>query len=279
MKIISDKIRFLLLLVLLDTGIISCSEDMEEVNDNAEVTFTTSLQKDVFTRAFGDGRSVDKLVIGVFDLNENDEYSEIEDLRHYEDIVDGEIGDITLTLAKSQTYHFVFWAYNSDGGIYNMDNLTAIKMKSDINGFAQAESADAFFATVKDFTVTANTLKKISLTRPLAQINVGTSGKAAKASFSVKKTADTFHPFTQGVIGNADFTWIFDEPSGEPFWVDDISYNYLAMGYVFAPPAETVKACELTLNGETKEFPEVALRANCRSNIVGNFTDKDTKNQ
>lgn len=57
MKILSDNIRFLLLLVLLATGIISCSEDMEELNDDAQVTFTATLSDDLLTRSFG-GRIV-----------------------------------------------------------------------------------------------------------------------------------------------------------------------------------------------------------------------------
>lgn len=107
MKILSDNIRFLLLLVLLATGIISCSEDMEELNDDAQVTFTATLSDDLLTRSFGEGLSVDKLVIGVFDLNDNGEYVEITK-RHYADIVNGQIENITLSLAKSETYHLSF---------------------------------------------------------------------------------------------------------------------------------------------------------------------------
>ncbi len=287
MKILSDNIRFLLLLVLIGIGAISCSEDMEEMNDEAEVTFTATLQDDLLTRSFGEGLSVDKLVIGVFDLNENGEYSEIIKLRHYADIINGKIENVTLSLAKAETCHFVFWAYNSDCGVYDIEeegSLTKIKMKHNIIGFAEAENADAFFATVKNFTVTGNTIKEVELTRPLAQINVGTSGTAVKASFTVENAADTFYPFTETIGGEENFTWTFAEPTTETFSVEinkkELTYNYLALGYLFAPLGDKTEAvkktCLLELTGTDKVIPpfqDVELHANRRSNIVGSFTE------
>lgn len=277
MKILSDNIRFLLLLVLLGTGIISCSEDMEEVNDDVQVTFTATLQDDLLTRSFGEGLSVDKLVIGVFDLNDNGEYVEIAE-RHYADIVNGKIENVTLSLAKSKTYNFVFWAYNSGCEVYDVTNLTAIRMKNDIANttFAQMEDSDAFFATVENFTVKGNTNQSVLMKRPLAQINVGTSGKAVKASFTVKNTADTFHPFTKTVSGDAGFTWTFEETTDETFSVDGTPYTYLSMGYIFTPIGEAIKkSCELILTdtNEKTNFPTVETQANHRSNIVGSFTE------
>ncbi len=287
MKILSDNIRFLLLLVLIGIGAISCSEDMEEVNDEVEVTFMATLQDDLLTRAFGEGLFVNRLVIGVFNLNENGEYSEIMALRHYADIINGKIENVTLSLAKSETYHFVFWAYNSDCGVYDIEeegSLTEIKMKNNIIGFAEAENADAFFATVKNFTVTGNTIKEVELTRPLAQINVGTSGAATAATFTVYETADTFHPFMETVSGEANFTWTFAEPTTETFSVEmnktPYTYNYLALGYLFAPLGKETEAvkktCQLELAETDKEIPpfqDVELHANRRSNIVGSFTE------
>lgn len=285
MKILSDNIRLLLLLVLLGTGIISCSEDMEEVNDDAQVTFKATLQDDLLTRSFGKGLSVDKLVIGVFDLNDNGEYVEITE-RHYADIINGKIENVTLSLAKSETYHFIFWAYNSDSQVYDIEDegskLTEIKMKHDIIGFTQAENADAFFATVKDFAVTGSKTVPVELIRPLAQINVGTSGTATTTKLTVYGTADTFHPFTETLSGEANLTWSFTDTTTETFsvWIDEkeYTYNYLALGYLFAPLGKDTeaakKACLLKLTDTNNDIPfqDVELHANRRSNIVGSFT-------
>ncbi len=253
---------------------------MEDLNDDAQVIFTTTLQDDLLTRSFGDGLKVNTLVIGIF--NENLQ----EEIERKEFPITSASMNVPLALAKKQTYNFVFWAYNSDAQVYDIKekgSLTAIKMKHDIIGFAEAENADAFFATVKNFTVTGNTIKDVPMKRPLAQINVGTSGTAVRASFTVENTADTFYPFTEMVSGEENFTWTFEEPTTETFsvWIDkkEYTYNYLALGYLFAPlgkDTEAVKkACllKLTDTNENIPFQDVELHANRRSNIVGSFTE------
>ena len=84
------------------------------------------------------------------------------------------------------------------------------------------------------------------------------------------------NPNTNTVNGAAEFTWNFSETTSETFSADGTEYNYLAMGYVFAPTTATNISAELTLtNGEaskTVEFPQVEIEANQRSNIAGNFT-------
>lgn len=271
MKILSDNIRFLLLLVLIGIGAISCSEDMEEMNDDAQVTFTATLQDDLLTRAFGNGLKVNKLIIGIF--NEN-----MEEIDRREFPITTTSLNVQMGLAREQTYNFVFWAYSSECEVYDLTNLTAIKMKNDIANttFAQMENSDAFFATVENFKVTTSTAEDVELTRPLAQINVGTSGKAAKTSFTVKNTADIFYPFMKTVSGDVDFTWTFEETTDETFSVDGMPYTYLSMGYIFAPIGETMKkSCELILTdtNEKTNFPTVDTHANHRSNIVGSFTE------
>ena len=142
--------------------------------------------------------------------------------------------------------------------------------------FSEAEAMDAFFATMEDITITGDCSYPVELVRPLAQINVGTTGTQMQATFKAKAVPDTFYPFTNTVSGATDYTWIFSETTTEIFSADGTEYNYLAMGYVFAPTTATNISAELTLtNGnasKTVEFPQVEIEANQRSNIAGNFT-------
>ena len=114
------------------------------------------------------------------------------------------------------------------------------------------------------------------LVRPLAQINVGTTGTPMQATFKANGVPNIFHPFTNTVSGAAEFTWNFSETTTETFSADGTEYNYLAMGYVFAPTTATKISAELTLKdgnaNKTVEFPQVEIEANQRSNIAGNFT-------
>lgn len=142
--------------------------------------------------------------------------------------------------------------------------------------FAQAEASDAFFATMEDITITGNCSYSVELVRPLAQINVGTTGKPVQTTFTAKTVPDTFYPFTNTVSGETDFTWNFSENTTERFSADGTEYNYIAMGYVFAPTTASQISAELTLTDEgankTIKFPQVEIEANQRSNIAGNFT-------
>lgn len=67
------------------------------------------------------------------------------------------------------------------------------------------------------------------LVRPLAQINVGTTGTPMQATFKANGVPNIFHPFTNTVSGASDYTWNFSETTAETFSVDGTEYNYLAM--------------------------------------------------
>lgn len=265
-----------MMLALMVVGIQSCSDDLQETGD-VEVSFTATLPTDTRTRSFGKAEQVNTLVVGIF----NEWNTEI---GRKEFVIYGTSIDVSLSLAQNQTYSFVFWAYDSSQNIYDIDDLTAIRMvmeKDEDNNplpvtFEQMESLDAFFATEEDFTVTGSCSYPIELVRPLAQINVGTTGVPMQASFTAKSAPDTFHPFTNTVSGAADFTWNFSDTTTEIFSADGTAYNYLAMGYLFAPTAAMQIAAELTLtdggNSKTVEFPKIEIEANQRSNIAGGFT-------
>ena len=270
MKNLLHNIQILAMLALMVVGIQSCSDDLQETGD-VEVSFTAMLPTDTRTRSFGKAEQVNTLVVGIF----NERNTEI---GRKEFAIYGTSIDVSLSLAQNQTYSFVFWAYDSSQNIYDIDDLTAIKMNTLPNPitFSEAEASDAFFATEEDITITGSNSYPIELVRPLAQINVGTTGTPMQASFTAKSAPDTFHPFTNTVSGTVDFTWNFSDTTTETFSADGTAYNSLAMGYLFAPTTAMQIAAELTLtdgeNSKTVEFPKVEIEANHRSNIAGGFT-------
>ena len=242
------------------------------------------LPTDTRTRSFGKAEQVNTLVVGIFKKGFSDEHTNSGGSWSYYEIdrkffpISGTSIDVSLSLAQNQTYSFVFWAYDSSQNIYDIDDLTAVKMNTLPNPitFSEAEASDAFFATEKDITVTGSSSYPIELVRPLAQINVGTTGTPMQATFTASGAPKTFHPFTNTVSGAAEFTWNFSETTTETFSADGTEYNYLAMGYVFAPTTATNISAKLTLtdgnNSKMVEFPQVEIEANQRSNIAGNFT-------
>ena len=285
MKNLLHNIQILAMLALTMAGIQSCSNDLHDVGD-VQVSFTATLPTDIRTRSFGKAEQVNTLVVGIFKKEVADVHTNSGGSWNYYEIarqsfpINGTSVNVQLTLAQEQTYSFVFWAYYYDGNqsIYDIDDLTAIEMNTLPNPttFAQAEAADAFFATMKDITITGDCSYPVELVRPLAQINVGTTGTSMQATFTASGAPNTFHPFTNTVSGAAEFTWNFSETTSETFSADGTEYNYLAMGYVFAPTTATNISAGLTLTdggtSKTVEFPLVEIGANQRSNIAGNFT-------
>ena len=285
MKNLLHNISILAMLALTMVGIQSCSDDLHDVGD-VQVSFTATLPTDTRTRSFGKAEQVNTLEVGIFKKGVADGHNNSGGSWSYYEIdrqsfpINGTSIDVQLTLAQEQTYSFVFWAYYYDGNqsIYDITKLTAIEMNSlpDPITFTQAEAADAFFATMEDITITGDCSYPIELVRPLAQINVGTTGTPMQATFTAKAVPNTFYPFTNTVSGNAEFTWNFNDTTTETFSADGTEYNYLAMGYVFAPTTATNISAKLTLtdgnNSKTVEFPQVEIEANQRSNIAGNFT-------
>lgn len=283
MKNLLHNIQILAILALTMAGIQSCSDDLHDVGD-VQVSFTATLPTDIRTRSFGKAEQVNTLVVGIFkkgvaDVHNNSggswNYYEID--RQSFPINDTSI-DVQLTLAQEQTYSFVFWACDGNQNIYDIDDLTAIEMNTLPNPitFSEAEAADAFFATMEDITITGDCSYPVELVRPLAQINVGTTGTPMQATFTASGAPKTFHPFTNTVSGAAEFSWNINETTTETFSADGTEYNYLAMGYVFAPTTATNISAKLTLtdgnNSKMVEFPQVEIEANQRSNIAGNFT-------
>ena len=283
MKNLLHNIQILAMLALTMIGIQSCSDELHDVGD-VQVSFTATLPTDIRTRSFGKAEQVNTLVVGIFkkgvaDVHNNSggswNYYEID--RQSFPINDTSI-DVQLTLAQEQTYSFVFWACDGNQNIYDIDDLTAIEMNTLPNPitFSEAEAADAFFATMEDITITGDCSYPVELVRPLAQINVGTTGTPMQATFNASGAPKTFHPFTNTVSGAAEFSWNINETTTETFSADGTEYNYLAMGYVFAPTTATNISAKLTLtdgnNSKMVEFPQVEIEANQRSNIAGNFT-------
>lgn len=267
-------IQIWLMLALIVAGMQSCADEVEEAAQ-VEVGFTATLPTDALSRSFGHAEQVNTLVVGVFD----EQYQEIDRMAYP---MTGTSAHVSMTLAQSQTYHFVFWAYHYDPSqelkFYDLRNLTAIRMNpiSEPITLVQAEAMDAFFAVQEYVTVVKEKNYPIEMVRPLAQINVGTSGIPMQASFIAKSVPNTFHSFMNKVSGETDYTWQFSETTTEQLSAGGKDYTYLAMGYVFAPIEATIISAELTLTEDgksvTQEFPQIEIAANKRSNIAGRFS-------
>lgn len=81
------------------------------------------------------------------------------------------------------TYQVVFWAQSSETEAYDTKDLKKVEVKysktvdgKQVNFLNNTENRDAFCAVSEEITAATKTMQTVTLTRPLAQVNVGTAG-------------------------------------------------------------------------------------------------------
>lgn len=261
----NNIMRYCLCLIAL-LGMFSCTDDVNEP-EMVDVTFNTILSDDIQSRALGDGTTVNVVYVSVFDNNDVHKFTK-----------SFLINDVTLTLAKNQSYQIIFWAQYEDENFEPYErsvDLTSITMNNSlIDSFDEAEKMDAFYAVMKNVSISGSTSISVELVRPLCQINVGTTASSVGTAEFIINAPTTFNPLTGAVGGEDDLTFSGPGTGTGTFEVDNNSYNRLILGYVFAPTqSPTDYSGELTINGKTYSFYDsIQLKANTKTNIVGGFT-------
>lgn len=271
------------------------------------------------TRAsFGDGKTATVLNYGVFevyDVNKDGTVDPVNERVYLKEISGTATfnsnlqADVVLKLMPKSTYDIAFWAA-AEGAPYTVtfNGATATVDVDYSNMFSNKENNDAFFGTtqVKDValdggtTIQHNDGKPISLYRPFAQVNIGTSTDdyeaASKAGFTVTHTevviggiyevldlwtgdvsakdngAENSRVYKKAEIPTAEY--VFPIVSGQKY----LSMNYLLM----AKDKETLNKVTFkhyTADGreKTREFSNVPAQRNWRTNIYGDLLTSDVK--
>ena len=263
-------------------------------NNLKQVTLKVSADG-ALTRAISDGTSVDQLVYRVFDKNGNAITTLNKTTETATDLRSGHT--VTLTLAKGQTYKIAFWAQKADCAAYTVDDNMNVSI--DYSGVNNDESRDAFFKTV-ELTVNEDMTQDVTLKRPFAQINVGTTNTdwtaataagltVTQSKVTVKKAANKLNVVDGTVSGATDVTYTEANLPDEPLMVDadgdgtKDSYKYLSMCYVLPNDAtdgtqKTLASTEFTFKPAAGTdviikdgLQNVPLQRNYRTNIVGDI--------
>ena len=260
----------------------ACSkEEIAPKVDIVEVSFCTEFPKPMSTRAANlDGY---KVYCAVF---END--VEITSLRTAINVVAGQPIVFTPRLVKGRTYNVAFWA--SKEGAYNVSDMTAIAPTLTSAGITGADY-DAFTATTT-LTAEGNHSQKITLYRPLAQLNMGvteadwnTVTDTAKTPTTIKLTIKDVKTSFNALSGNAfgstyaDITHTLNI-TGDEFSVDGNTYKNIAQCYVLMPTPKQYDSSAFNITysiydqnqdaiQENASLIHIPLQANYKTNVVG----------
>lgn len=269
----------------------SCSED-NYGNDVENVSFSLSLPSES-TRAMGEGLKVDRLHYYVY-RKDGEALQYLDGKSGTADIV-GFKADLSLSLVKGWNYKIVFWADKDDNSFYSYDAETHVMGINYDGAVGQDDSRDAFYA-MEDVSLSGPVRRNLTLTRPFAQINVGTDDvqAAQEKGISVTQTGMTVKgvydklnlvtgeveggpinvEFGMGDIPDADEIFPFSGGENAGSETTPRSYDYLAMNYVLtAKERSTINISITTDNANVKpiEVTQVPVERNWRTNIYGSL--------
>ena len=266
----------------------SCNDEMDnglKTGDEGTVTFTAQLPSEMETRAFADGLTAKHLQYAVYEAGQSTPLKVFGD----ETTVVGEAEmdnlkqTVSLKLTTGKTYDVIFWAAdNSAKKPYTFDPLTqTVKIKY-TNVYSNNDICDAFFKK-ETITVSGNQNVDVKLTRPFAQVNIGTDDFDAATiaglnltQTQVKATAGDILNLATGKMEGTEATRTFKMkaiPTADDGAFPVAGYKYLLMAYI--PISDTKETVDMTFgyNGKStfRSFTNVPLQRNYRTNIYGSL--------
>lgn len=266
----------------------SCYDEMDnglKTGDEGTVTFTAQLPSEMGTRAFADGLTAKHLQYAVYEAGQSTPLKVFGD----ETTVVGEAEmdnlkqTVSLKLTTGKTYDVIFWAAdNSAKKPYTFDPLTqTVKIKY-TNVYSNNDICDAFFKK-ETITVSGNQNVDVKLTRPFAQVNIGTDDFDAATiaglnltQTQVKATAGDILNLATGKMEGTEATRTFKMkaiPTADDGAFPVAGYKYLLMAYI--PISDTKETVDMTFgyNGKSsfRSFTNVPLQRNYRTNIYGSL--------
>ena len=293
------KLFFFLSVAVLGVAAASCQKELVVENGaKGNVTFTIQTP-DAGTKAIADGTNVDVVYYEVYKAGSGHANS----IEGGSPLIDSEIENfngtatLKLNLLQNQDYVVLFWAEVAGKSYYTTTDLR--KVTVDYTGLKANDEARAAFCQKLEFNSSKTYSAKVTLVRPFAQINLGTTADSinpaingydldivssymkvvgAATEFSVASmttgSETTTVEFAADTVPH-DFT-----PDSEVLTVNDVNYAYLGMNYILAAAdAATVDVTyEVNTNvgSISRQIPAVPVKKNFRTNLLGNLLTQET---
>lgn len=247
------------------------AETLPEVPGNVLLSVSATIPENLTTKSYGDGGTADILYAEAYT-------HEGTRVLRKECSVENGSASIELQLAKGRSYDIIFWAQCTDGEAYDNSDLRKIKLEQRaIEDFSGAERMDAFCKVMQDVEVTSSADIAVILERPLAQLNISSSGElsgdASSTALTLNGIPEYYHPLTGKTGGDITLEAAYNLPCDDKLVTENGSYEYMAMAYVFAesqpsPISGTIEICYRDGTTKKLEIAGVELSSNCRTNMI-----------
>ena len=258
----------------------SCSqEDVALKSGEGRVSFNVGVNGDAITRAISDGSGANKLAYQVYQNN-----VAMGDIEVIDNVTDWPTS-VEFQL-NNGTYQVVFWAQNADCTAYTYADSDLANITVSYEGAQNNdETRDAFYL-VKEIQVVAGQSNSydIDLIRPFAQVNVGmtaeelsnnTISQSSMAVTGLNNAINLISGETTGDATTGQVMFALANVVTDDLTIGESEYEWLSMSYLL--PGDNVNAnfvFEGTQN-YTLEMESVPVKANMRTNILGNVVTGD----
>ena len=156
----------------------SCQqENLEPVIGGNTVTYTVQVPDAIATKALGDDvNAVNELVYEVYRTvdAEETEFTSVDNLLYHKTAtIDNGVATIELEFVNDQNFTVLFWAHTAGNNVYDVDDLTDVKIAT--SATANNQAAQAFVG--RDFVIDCVSKQngKVTLVRPISQLNIATT--------------------------------------------------------------------------------------------------------
>ena len=218
---------------------------------------------------------------------------------------------VTFNLVQDQEYTILFWAQKAGTDVYDTDELTDVHYKSGCepgssNYSSNQENYAAFYAAEFVSDVDSKS-RNVTLKRPFAQLNIATKNTVKDYTVAMNTSKVTISnvathfdvamnlPTETAVSVPASFEFKTADVPTDPaqITVNGQVYDYVAMNYVFAMGPNVTVDYEINTTLTAKNLdgtdgttttaqikhtvPNVPLKENYRTNIVGNLLSSTTE--
>ena len=271
----------------------SCQESLVEPQVGGTTTFTVQVPDQMGTKAIGDASIIDRLYVAVYeDFDENGGTLPTSAIYKVNVPVSGGAATVELNLIQGHKYDIVFWAQNGTSYVDENSELLSIPMT---NTFHNNENGAAFFHFERNFEPKGYA-KGITLRRPFAQLNLGTTKESLKTNLGdvtlskstvvVSSVATSFNTVTgEGIADQiTEGTYVASIAFDQTLTVAGKEYVYVSMDYlpVAVDQNQDKATVDITATIETNKgeiihnFKSVPIKENYRTNIVGNLISSST---
>ena len=266
------------------------------------VTFTVTAPGDLDTRAYADGENVNEVHYAVYKTNDGEPnaLNDSQSTPLAQGVVEmsNKRATLELDLLQDQYYTILFWAQVKGAGHYNVGDLRNVSVVYNPL-YGNDESRAAFFLR-HDFNTETQQNYDVTLVRPFAQINLGTTveslspvqqGQTQGYTIDVQQSAMTVSGIAssfnlvngQAADESVDFTFTSTPTpakAGEVLTVNGTNYHYVAMNYLLVPVQEKLVNVSYTITTDkgvvTNTITSVPVKENYRTNIIGNLLTSKT---